>query len=237
MKAFRFLVFVLTVIVTNLSFYGLAHAWELEAGLGFSKTEKQPNGTWYQEGFPYTLDLKKKSFYIGARHQIRPDLSAHINYVHFGVLHADAIATTDDNYDPATHGCVGGKCVAQSHFVGSGLSDGIKFAAEWDPYENGFGLIGGLFLFHPRWCTTVYDWTLSTDMPPSTIQHCIKNRWTIRPVIGVAYRVKETGPGWMSWFKGAEFRLEKYYNAPYDSSNTGIGKSTIMLSVGFPFDF
>lgn len=201
-----------------------AHAVEFEAGLGVAQTQRQDNGTWYQEGFPYSLDLTKKAFYLGVREQITPTVSAHVDYVNFGILHTDAIATTDDNYDPVAHGCKG-TCVAQSHFVGSGRSDGLKVAAQWMPGgDKGFGLIGGVFLFKPSWKVTVYDWTLAYDMPPRTIQHSIQSRWTLRPVIGVSYRIDRF-----------DLRLEHYFNKPYDSVNTGITKSTTMLSLGYSF--
>lgn len=194
----------------------------IEAGVGMSRTNPQPNGTWYQEGFPYTLDLTKKSFYLGLREQITPTVSAHINYVNFGVLHADAMATpVDANYDPVSQSCIG-PCVAQSHFVGSGRSDGVKFALQWNP--NGFGLIGGLFVFKPRWQTTVYNWTWAADVPTRTIEHSIKSQWVVRPVIGVAYRKD-------AW----EMRLEQYFNKPYSSTETGIARSTTMLTLGYTF--
>lgn len=201
-----------------------AGAVELEMGLGVSRTQPQPNGTWYQIGFPYTLDLTKTSWYIGVREQVTPDWSMHADYVSFGVLHADAIATTDADYNASTHACNATPCIAQSHFVGSGRSDGIKLAAQWKPEGQGFGLIGGLFLFKPRWHTTVYDWTISRDMVPSTIEHSIKQRWTARPVIGISY----TADRW-------QLRVEQYFNKPYDSTNTGLARGTTMLSVGYSF--
>lgn len=201
-----------------------AHAVQFEAGLGVSHTQPQPNGTWYQEGFPYQLDLNHASWYIGVREKIDDRLSVHVDYVSFGIIHADAIATpVDANYNPATHSCVGG-CVAESRFVGSGRSDGLKVAAQWAPNDNGFSLIGGLFVFRPRWHTMVYNWTPSVDIPPRTIEHSIKQRWTVRPVIGVAYRKG----GW-------ELRLEQYFNKPFDSTDTGLTKGTTMLSVGYSF--
>lgn len=224
MKMLRFALHALFAVACAVVLCLPARAWNLEGGMGFSQTQRQPNGTWYQEGFPYALDLRKSSWFMGVREQITPTISAHVAYVSFGILHADAIATpVDANYNPATHSCIG-PCVAQSRFVGSGRSDGLKIAAEWRPDGDGFGLIGGLFLFRPRWHTTVYNWTPAYDVPPRTIEHSIKQRWTIRPVIGVAYQ----NDNWT-------IRLEQYFNKPYDSTNTGIAKSTTMLSLGFSF--
>ena len=199
----------------------LAGAWQVEGGVGYSHTTPQPNGTWYQEGFPYKLDLNKASWYVGVKDKIDEDKVLHINYVSFGIIHADAIATTDDNYNATTHSC-NGKCVAQSHFVGSGRSDGLKIAVE--KLNGNWGFIGGGFLFKPRWHTTVYDWTLAYDMPPRTIEHSIKQNWTLRPMVGVAYHVD-------SW----EVKLEHYFNKPYDSTNTGLTHGTTMLSLGYSF--
>jgi len=201
-----------------------ANAVEFEAGLGISQTHKQPNGTWYQEGFPYSLDLRKKSFYLGVRHQLTPQFSIHADYVNFGVLHSDAIATPgDSNYDAVNHSCVGA-CVAQSRFVGSGRSDGLKVAANWMPRPDGFGVIAGAFLFKPSWAVTVYDWKQSADQPGQTIQHSIQSKWVLRPVVGINYRIDKV-----------DIRLEHYFNKPYSSSETGITRSTTMLSVGGVF--
>jgi hypothetical protein len=148
--------------------------------------------------------------------------------VNFGVLHVDAIATpVDSNYNPANKPPCNGPCIAESRFVSSGRNEGVKLAVNWSPWsenQEGFGAIAGVILFRQPWNTTVYDWKQSADTQGITIQNSIKKVWTLRPVIGVAYKKDQ-------W----EVRLEQYFNKPYSSVNTGITKSTTMLSVGYSF--
>lgn len=219
------------IIATAVCSIGLlcsANALEFEGGIGVANTQPQPNGTWYQEGFPYSMDLTKKAFYIGVKEKIAPNASVHLDYVNFGVLHVDAIATpVDSNYNPANRPPCNGPCIAESRFVSSGRSDAIKLAVNWSPWsenQEGFGVITGAILFNQGWGTTVYNWKQSKDSPGITIQNYISRRWTLRPVIGVAYKKDQ-------W----EVRLEQYFNKPYSSVNTGIAKSTTMLSVGYSF--
>lgn len=215
-------------IACSLMLIGSANALEFEGGIGIAKTSPQPNGTWYQEGFPYTMDLTKKAFYIGVKHKVAPNASVHIDYVNFGVLHVDAIATpVDSNYNSLNKPPCNGPCVAESRFVSSGRNDGIKLAVNWSPWsvnQEGFGVISGVILSNQGWDTTVYNWKQSADSPGITIYNHIKREWVLRPMFGVAYKMDQ-------W----EVRLEKYFNKPYSSVNTGITKSTTMLSVGYSF--
>ena len=198
----------------------------IEFGLGYAQGHKMPDNTWYQKGFPYSMDLRSASWSLGVTDDITPTLRYHVKYVAFGVAKTDALATpVDDNFlAGATPPCKG-ECVAVSRFVGSGRSDGI--AAMLEKHTTGeieYGVSGGLFVFQPTWDVTVYNWKQRAEDPGITIQHSIKKNIVVRPVVGFNVRKGD-------W----DFRVEHYFNKAFSSAETGVVKSTTNVSVVYRF--
>jgi hypothetical protein len=138
----------------------------LELGGGVSKFATQ-DGLWFQEGLPHSLHTISPAVKAGLTGPIitrtRWGVDWHVDYVFVGSVSSDAIATTDQNYDLATHSVINPN-VVQSRFVGRGNINGVAFTAE--PYVNlygfRFGIDGGPFVFRSTWHDTLYDPRVST---------------------------------------------------------------------------
>jgi len=148
-----------------------AHAesfFQLEVGLGRADYKSQGNMIWYQQGLPYTLRLKPPAFLAGFRGDILEranwGLSWHVDYEYLGSVETNAIATTDENYDPVTHACRTDPCAAQTRFTGHGNVSGIALTLEPHLDWNGFrlGVEGGPFIFFPSWTVSL---TPATPVP------------------------------------------------------------------------
>jgi hypothetical protein len=165
-----------------------AHAVDLELAVGASHYKEMPNGFWYQEGLPHTLDLTSAAAQVGATGAILPWLDWHADYVWLGRVKSDAIATPDDaNYNPQTHSCRG-ECIARSRFVGNGFVHGVALTLEphFDYQGWRFGVSAGPFIYRAAWNETVYDWVGSPSDQPHTISVNQRQKWNVGKVIGVS---------------------------------------------------
>jgi hypothetical protein len=219
----KFLIAALAV----LSFSAFA-APQIEVGLGFAAAQKEADGTWFQEKFPYQVDLRTKTWSIGVTDDINEDWRWHVAYVNLGKYSADAIATTDADYNPnKTPACNATPCVAQTRFVGNGTTNGLKATAEWHTKGDiQYGVSFGLFAFKPTWDEVLTDWTDSPTRPvvPGPLYHSIQSKWSVRPTFGVGIRKGD-------W----EGRLDYYNTHTYSSQDVTIMKSVTTLSLIYRF--
>jgi hypothetical protein len=212
------------IALTSLS----AQAVNFEIGGGLAIAQPMPNGTWYQEGLPYKLSLKTKQWFIGINGDINNNWRWHLDYVNLGTLKSDAIATTDADYNNSTHSCYANPCVAQTRFIGSGTTNGVKATAEYHITKNDieYNISAGIFAFKPEWTEILYNWTDSPNRPavPGPLVHNIQTKMTYRPTIGAGIRYKNT-----------EVRVDYYQNKSYSSAETGIAKGTTTISIVYHF--
>jgi len=142
--------------------------FNVEVGLGRATYRDQGNMIWYQEGLPYKLSLKPPAFMAGLTGDIVEranwGLAWHADYVYLGTVHTEAIATTDENYDPSAKACKTDPCAAQTRFSGHGNVSGVAFTLEphydWRGFR--FGVEGGPFIFLPSWTESL---TPATPVP------------------------------------------------------------------------
>jgi len=180
-----------------------AHAVDLEVGIGFNNAHIAPNGTWYQEGFPYSVNLKSKIWSIGVSDDINRNWKWRVEYVNLGIFRSDAIATpVDANYNPNNNPPCNGPCVAESRFVGNGSANGISTLVEYHTTGDiQYGISGGINWSYKIWRESVYGWTWSRDVPGKTIDVSIPERLTPNLTFGVSIK-KENH----------ELRLDQYFN-------------------------
>lgn len=93
-----------------------------EVGVGVSYFEKQEDGNWYQEPFPYDLDMTSGSASIGAVFKISERDFVRLGYAYLGKVKSEAIATaSDENYAECKHDT--SQCWPLSHWYGKGYTE------------------------------------------------------------------------------------------------------------------
>lgn len=175
-----------------LLFAPAAHAVDVEIGAGVAHYNARGNGMWYQEGFPYKLDLNAPVVEAGLAGNVldrgRFGLDWHATYVYMGDARSDAVATSDENYNAAARGCRG-TCDFQSRFVGHGGLQGLRFTLEPTYTYNRwrFGIEAGVFVYRPRWHVTVYNRPAETDYETThAFQVAGDTSIRVTPVIGAS---------------------------------------------------
>jgi hypothetical protein len=200
----------------------------VEVGLGYASAQPYPTGTWYQEGLPYTLNTKSKTWMIGVTDDINQNLRWHVDYVNLGHYSSDAIATTDPDYNPSlSPPCNASPCVAQTRFIGSGTTNGVKATLEYHTKGDiEWGFSAGVFAFKPIWNETLYNWTDSSTRPvvPGPLYHSVSNPITFRPTLGVSAK------------KGNfETRLDFYNTQSYGAENATLMRINYTLTLVYHF--
>jgi hypothetical protein len=70
-----------------------------EIGVGVSKFSLTENGTWYQEGFPYGVNLYSPAISLGIKADITDSVSIRAGYENLGQVTSSALASASDaNY-------------------------------------------------------------------------------------------------------------------------------------------
>jgi hypothetical protein len=168
-----------------------AQAMEFEAAVGATYMKPLPNGTWYQEGFPYSMQRSRPAWFIGVSHQIAEHWRIHVDYVDLGVYHVDAIATpVDSNYNAATRSC-NGDCVARSRFISSGSANGIRVPIEYFKKlsdDREWNISAGPYFTREPWRVTVLDWKQVATDPGITIHVENAARLRVAAFIGAGYK-------------------------------------------------
>jgi hypothetical protein len=178
--------------------------FQVEVGLGRSTYRDQGNQIWYQEGMPYKLSLKPPAFLAGFRGDILEranwGLSWHVDYEYLGTVHTDAIATTDENYDPQTKACRTDPCAAQTRFTGHGNVSGIALTLEPHYDWNGFrlGVEGGPFVFLPSWTESLTPATPVAGVGATTVHAPAKLH--VGAVVGVSVGYKNFSLSFQHFF-------------------------------------
>lgn len=148
--------------------------FRFEASIGRDVASTQGNGAWYQEGFPYTLDLKNTTWSVGITGKYNERVDWHIDYQNLGIFRSNAYATpVDSNYNPNNNPPCNGPCVAVSNFITNGSANGIKFLVDYHTLEKPnspvFGLSAGPYVFRPVSGIEVRDWKQNIGDPGQTV--------------------------------------------------------------------
>ena len=196
----------------------------LEVGVGASKFQPIGNMIWYQDGLQHSLHMESPGFQIGLTGPIyraeNYGVDWHLDYVYLGSVNSQAVATTDENYDPVRK-AVKSQSVVRSQFNGLGNVNGVTLAIE--PYfQYGglrFGLLAGLFAYRATWHITLYD-----PRVPEPTHADYHPRISLGAVTGVSV---SRGP--------FSVRYQHFFDKPAAQEFPPIWSSTDMVTVMYRF--
>lgn len=199
-------------------------ASEKEVSIGYTSFGKQPNGFWYQKGFPYKLDLYSPSFsasyYTGDDHS---KFQYGVSYTYLGKAHTTAMAVpNDDNYDPVHHTCFT-PCWDLSKFDTVSSSQGISFIVRKNISLSLFVESGVMW----QWTTNdvkVYGWQSEyggekkdieahhkpklIPLPQGSVGYRIDDNWIAKLSV---YGVKSSEGEYPAVIRGASFNIALTY--------------------------
>ena len=147
------------LIILFVMFSANAFAVDFELSGGINKYKRAQNGTWYQEAFPYELDLKTATWGFGVSHKFNGMPRLRLEYVHLGQASADAYAVPSDyNYIHNTNTC-NVKCLPLAHFQSKGDVQGVALtvAPEFRFKHVSLFVEVGIYVFRPRYWAVVND--------------------------------------------------------------------------------
>jgi hypothetical protein len=172
-----------------------AHAVDVEVGVGAARAIPQENGTWYQEGFPHSLNLRSPVFLLGVTDDLTPNVAWHVNAVSLGSYSVDSWDTPNDaNYSGSGYR---GNALPLAHYIGSGSVYGI--AATLHAHTQGewqFGVQAGPFIYHSTWSVAVPNWYPSAEVSPGVFAqtgpispiNVSQSQWSTRHMVGLTLR-------------------------------------------------
>lgn len=170
-----------------------ANAADLEIGAGMTSYKQQINGIWYQEGFPYKLDLIGEAWFFGVSHKFNALPRIRAEYLDLGYAKSNAYAVPEDaNYNPNTPNHCNGECLPLAHFVGKGKVTGIvlSFSPEFAIGPVTAFVEAGVYFYRP----TYHVFVTGIDSPsePGGRTHHFGHKTTTEqcPIIGVGIRFK-----------------------------------------------
>lgn len=175
----------------------------LEIGAGIAQASPRHSGTWYQDGYPYTLKTSSPVAEVDLRWQIRPGLDLITGLIGLGSYSSDS----QDNPSDAAYAAH--VKLPLSHYVGSGSVWGVQALLErtWgDTWQ--VGLKGGLLAYHETWRIDVADWYPSDpvgthtwykprevvngyNIGPIIPLHTNDQRWAVGAIVGVTLRHRD----------------------------------------------
>ena len=160
-----------------------ALAAHLEIGAGYSWGRRDANGFWVQNQNPHVMKLNSPTWYAGVGGHSWRYLAWHVDFVHLGT-YGENSWDTSDQAAAAGLTCANATCY---NFVGSGVSNGVRFTAgptfgvdHWH-----LTLQGGLFLYDSTWHVVVYN---TAGQPVAHLDHW--NRVQVGDVVGASLRYR-----------------------------------------------
>ena len=171
-----------------------AESWfQFEAGIGANTYQTMGDGTWYQEGAPYSkLRLTFPAVEVGARFNVVQreswGVALHMDYVFLGRVASDCWCTPVDALYNTQTKQIAPSAIPLARYTGSGNAQGIALTVE--PYlKRGawrFGVEGGLFPYRPQWDETVSNWATTPGATPITIHAHTSNALRLGAVVGIS---------------------------------------------------
>jgi hypothetical protein len=163
---------------------------QFDVGLGLSAAELAPNGTWYQEGHPYTTKLNTPGAMLGFSDKFNDDWKWNAHYVHLGTKRGDALACDRDEHYSGTGDC--GPVGNVARYLSAGSGNGLAFTAERTVGISGYaasrvriGLEAGPYVYRPKNFVRVDGWNATPDSEPQTIYKINTRRYQVGYVVGV----------------------------------------------------
>lgn len=213
------------VTLALLGTIGAAQAAHLEIGAGHTYFKKVGNGTWYQSGFPYTMNLQSPTALIGVTGSFSRHFGYHLDYAYLGRASVNSWDTPSDaNYAALAHG---EKCWPLSNFTGHGSASAFVLDLSTRMREGHwhFSVLLGPDLYRTTWTETVYKWEPCRDCRQRTIQvHETNNQYELGYNVGLNIR-----------YKGVWGRVS-YYALPQSRASVPTvfnGATTIMAGYRF----
>ena len=161
-----------------------ASAAQIEVGAGIAHASTNGNGTWWQSGFPHTLQLTQPAIELGVTGRFTPYMAWHVDAVSLGRYASNSEDVLPDaNYSPTSPTHCNGPCNPLANFIGSGYVSGVQAlvalhtAGSWR-----FGIEAGPFLYHETWRLDVPNW-----YEPNGTHYDIRtdgSQWAVGTVIG-----------------------------------------------------
>jgi len=214
----------IAAIALIVSFYAPgAFAWQFEAGYGWQKTQDMGDGTWYQQGGPFSRTLNGKAYMAGVTgtlYESGPWSSHwHADYLYYGGLEAGCTCVPDAQYDPVRHvRTTNNPTLVQFH--SSGHVQGIPLTLDLGYTYAGvrFAIEGGAWAYWPTWHTNA----LQEDHQWHDLSHVTAVQFDY--VVGARI---ESGNTSLSY---RYYRMKDLWNP-----NPGIATSTQMLMMVWKF--
>lgn len=190
--------FLPTVFLTTLSVISTgtlaADFADFDIGFGYTHFGHQPNGIWYQEGFPYKITLDTPSVSVGARGKINDTWGWRAGYINLGRAEVHSQVLADETvYNPSSPTHCNGPCwpLSQLHAVG----DVQGLYATVNPQFQYWGInwVGeaGLFLYRPSWVVDIPVWYTNPAGPPDSTRFTRKVTWQPGVTLGIGFRFKD----------------------------------------------
>lgn len=210
----------ITALLLALSIQAQASDFYLNLGVGASLMQRTTqNGTWFQEGQPYSMNLTDLAGMAGVGYRINPEWAVELNGLSFGQATSAGLAVPDEHYDPSAHKPKKG-APKPNHFDARQRSFGGELVAVRSFQVGAFRpfLKAGGFATYNNMPYTILS---QPDM------HVSQDRYT-------GYTVGVAGGGGVCWQMVC---AQATYYRGMGSSGYPISKSTIvpMLTVQVPF--
>lgn len=163
--------------------------FELATGVSTYKTAE--NGRWYQEGMPYSLDLRAPMISAGFTGPLYSrgawGVDWHVNYVNLGHMSSDCTCTPrDDNYDFVAKKKLNLYDVQDARYVGNGNAQGVALTVEpyWMHKSWRFGFEIGPFIHRAAFDEAVYGWQIHPGVTPQDLYVSTPRRFDLGAVLG-----------------------------------------------------
>jgi opacity protein-like surface antigen len=141
-----------------------------EIGIGVSKFGLTENGTWYQESFPYGVNLYSPAISLGIKANLTDSISIRAGYQNLGTVTSHAEATASDANYAACH-YDHSKCWPLSSWYGQGSVQQAYITLDGSHKLWGVTWIGeaGVVYFKPTWTETIPNWISSPTAQPELV--------------------------------------------------------------------
>lgn len=168
---------------------------EVELGTGLTHFTRAENGIWYQEGFPYRLQMDSPSLSVGVRHKIADNLVIidRINlrggYEFLGRVKSTAVATaSDEDYATCSHDT--STCWPTSHWYGVGDVQGLYLTLQPEIDIGDYSLFAeaGVSFYRSSWRVDIPDWRPTREGPERYLTATHQTRWERTNILGVGIR-------------------------------------------------
>jgi hypothetical protein len=184
------------IVLTALSaISATAGAVDFDIGVGYTHYGHQPNGVWYQEGFPYKYTLDTPSISLGVKGKIDDTWGWRAGYINLGRAEVHSqVQALDSVYSPTSPTHCNGPCWPLTQVNGSGVVQGLYATANPQFQYWGINWVGeaGLFMYRPSWVVDYPVWYTNPSGPPDTGHYERKLKWQTGVTLGIGFRFKDS---------------------------------------------